>query len=467
MSVLSPQQILERLSRRLDLLKGGRDADPRQHTLRATIEWSYELLDTDERRLFARLSVLRGGCTLDAAEAVVDADLDTVQSLVDKSLLRRRDERFWMLETVREYAAERLLVSEEAETIRNRHLDHLVTLAERAYEERFELDSKWLPLLDAERDNIRAALEWAGVARPNAEAQLAGAVAYYWNWRGYGGEARTQVGGALARYPVRDGLRARALTHFAELGNVLGSSEQESLGDLREALEICREQGDPLGEGLALELIGYTHQAAGDDEASRRALDESLAVRARAGAPELASARARAGLCALLVSAGDADRAERMATELYELGVKYNARRSKQSALHYLADCPLLTGDYEEAERRYMQALVHAQESGILAQRTEELLGVAMSKAGQGDHARAVTLAEAAYAQQRREGRTGANPRHFWARFQERFIGGARARLSPEELEAAERAGREADFDAVVENVLQQADVRSQSRMNP
>ena len=107
-------QILERLSGRLDLLKGGRDADPRQQTLRATIEWSYDLLSDEEQRLFARLSVFAGGCTLEAAEEVCDADLDTLQSLVEKSLLRFSNERYWMLETIREFARERLEQTGEA-----------------------------------------------------------------------------------------------------------------------------------------------------------------------------------------------------------------------------------------------------------------------------------------------------------------------------------------------------------------
>jgi predicted ATPase len=102
---LSPAQVLERISQRLDLLKGGRDADPRQQTLRATIEWSYDLLSPEEQQLFARLSVFAGGCTLEAAEEVCDADLDTLQSLVEKSLLRFTNERYWMLETIREYAS--------------------------------------------------------------------------------------------------------------------------------------------------------------------------------------------------------------------------------------------------------------------------------------------------------------------------------------------------------------------------
>ena len=107
-SVLSPAQILERLSQRLDLLRGGRDAEARQQTLRATIEWSYELLTEEEKRLFAGLSVFAGGCTLEAAESVCDADLDTLQALVEKSLIRFADGRFWMLETISEFALERL-----------------------------------------------------------------------------------------------------------------------------------------------------------------------------------------------------------------------------------------------------------------------------------------------------------------------------------------------------------------------
>src|SRR4029078_312731 len=100
--------MLERLAGRLDLLKAGRGVDPRQQTLRATIEWRYDLLVEHERLLCERLSIFRGGCTLEAAEEICQADIDTLQSLIDKSLLRRQGERFWMLETIREYAAEQL-----------------------------------------------------------------------------------------------------------------------------------------------------------------------------------------------------------------------------------------------------------------------------------------------------------------------------------------------------------------------
>src|SRR5207249_9443862 len=129
----SPAQILERLSKRLDLLKGGRDADARQQTLRAAIEWSYELLDEDDKHLFARLAVFVGGCALESADQVAEADLETLQSLVAKSLLRHTGERFWMLETIREYAEERLVESSEAHELGRRHAEYFLALGEEAY----------------------------------------------------------------------------------------------------------------------------------------------------------------------------------------------------------------------------------------------------------------------------------------------------------------------------------------------
>ena len=131
--MFSPEQLVERLAQRLDLLKAGRDADPRQQTLRATIEWSYDLLEPEEQQLFRALSVFAGGCTYEAAEAVCDADPDTLQSLLDKSLIRRREEggspRYWMLETILELAAEHLRTAAEDVEVRRRHAEHYLEVA--------------------------------------------------------------------------------------------------------------------------------------------------------------------------------------------------------------------------------------------------------------------------------------------------------------------------------------------------
>jgi len=185
-SVLSPAQILERLSQRLDLLKGGRDAETRQQTLRATIEWSHDLLNDKELELFSRLAVFAGGCTLEVAEEVAEADLDTLQSLVDKSLLRHTEERFWMLETIREYALECVEQSGEAEELRQRHAEYFLALAEEAEPHAREVDAAWLNRLDREADNLRAALDWLGVSEETQLVlRLAGALNDFWGPKGY------------------------------------------------------------------------------------------------------------------------------------------------------------------------------------------------------------------------------------------------------------------------------------------
>jgi len=439
-NVLSPVQILERLSKRLDLLKGGRDAEARQQTLRAAIEWSHDLLDEQEQKLFARLSVFRGGCTLEAAEQVAHADLDVLQSLVDKSLVRHSEERFWMLETIREYAAERLVAGEAAKEVSERHLNYFLELAERAYEERLTANDIWFPILEAELDNLRSALDWATASEPRVEAQLAGAIADTWMVRGHAPEARERLAGAVARYDNRDSIRARALTHLGELDDDLATLEQ--------GLSLWRELGDARGEGLALEAIGWTHDYQGDYVAAQEAHEASLSVRRRAGIRELEGAPARAGLCHVLVASGEVDRAEAMAHKLLEVAAE---PRMKELALHFLADCPLVSGHYAEAERRYLRALSYAHSAGLPGRAVDEVVGVAMSLSGQGQFSRAVRLAEAAYVKQEE---LGMGTDRWWKTMQEWFIGGARAQLSADERAAAELAGNEAGFDAVLKELL-------------
>ena len=449
---LSPAQILERLEQRLPLLTGGaRDLPERQRTLRATIEWSHDLLTDDEQAAFRRLAVFRGGATPEAAEAVARTDLDTLQSLIDKSLLRQREGRFWMLETIREYATERLDASGELAATRDAHLDHFLEIAERAYEERVAGESKWFPLIMAELDNIRAALDWAAGARAEAEAQLAGAVSWYWDWTGHELEAQRRLVAALSRYPRRDRIRARGLTY---LGWSSQSEMAQAMAWISEALDLWRELGDVEGEALAVEALGYLHVSLAEHEPATQAFERSIALRRQADAPELDQAEAMLGLCRVFASEHDVARLEPLANRLLELGMRHEHGSTLTMARHYLADCPLIAGDYVEAERRYRAALASARRSGQAAQCPTELLGVAMALAGQGDHARAVRLAAAAYARREAFGYTGPSSIKWWREMQERHIGGARARLAPDELEEAERAGRAAPFEDVLDEVL-------------
>ena len=165
---LSPDQILARLDRRLPLLSGGpRDAPQRQRTLKATIDWSYELLSDEERCLFARLAVFAGGCTLAAAQAVCQADLDTLQALVDRSLVRSDGERYWMLQTLREYALERLELAGEENELRRRHHEWFADLLDAEAVDVHDLHPENIArrtrssARPQERENIKSALAWA------------------------------------------------------------------------------------------------------------------------------------------------------------------------------------------------------------------------------------------------------------------------------------------------------------------
>jgi predicted ATPase/class 3 adenylate cyclase len=246
--VLSPQQLLERLSAQLDLLKGGRDADPRQQTLRATIEWSHDLLDEEEQRLFARLSVFRGGCTLEAAEQVADADIDVLQSLVDKSLVRHTNERFWMLETIRQYARERLAKSGVEGEARRRHAEHFLAFAEHARGPTRDFSRDYFARIEGEHDNMRLALEWArDLDDGETLLRLAAALADYWGMSGFYREARVWQTLALERGSTP--LEARKDVLWDAIGLAL---DQEDLGRAETLIEEFRDLVERTGDARRL-----------------------------------------------------------------------------------------------------------------------------------------------------------------------------------------------------------------------
>jgi predicted ATPase len=180
--LLSAGALLRRLERRLPLLTGGtRDAPKRQRTLRGTIEWSYELLDDDAKRLFARLTVFAGSFSLDAAEAICDASLDSLSALVDLSLLKSSGEdRFLLLETIREYAAERFDELDDGDEIRRRHIEFFLAFADEAYRNRIDDEAEWAAKLQLDHDDLRAALDWLTRTDDARELSLTGALGWFW-----------------------------------------------------------------------------------------------------------------------------------------------------------------------------------------------------------------------------------------------------------------------------------------------
>ena len=282
-SVLSPRQIVERLSDRLDLLKGGRDAEDRQQTLRATIEWSHDLLTETEQRLFARLGAFVGGCTVDAAESVAEADLDVLQSLVEKSLVRHTEERFWMLETIRDFALERLEQADAAAALRRRHFEYFRDLAEEAKPQLAEADqAEWLDRIEAERANVRAALEWAlGSGEPQLALELAAALGRFWWVRGPA-EGLAWLERGLSRTEGAPLVRAAALDAAGGSAWFLGDHER-ALRLFEEGLAIYRELEDRQGIGEMLNRLGPPLGAAGRHDEADRVVEEAASIHRELG----------------------------------------------------------------------------------------------------------------------------------------------------------------------------------------
>ena len=274
--VLTPLQILDRLGQRLDLLKGGRDASPRQQTLRATIGWSHDLLTGDEKQLFARLAVFAGGCTLDAAEDVCDADLDVLHSLVDKSLLRHTGDRFWMLETIREFAAERLEAAGGSSAVRAAHAEFFGSLAERAdpHIQHGADQHEWADRIADESDNLRAAVGFALGEAPEIALRLVASLAFFVWLRGGFTEVRTWVDEALAKGNSASLLwRGRALICGAVVADRQGDVEAATrYAD--EAFAVASAAGDGFGIASALRERGKAALHAGDRERSRGIYEE-------------------------------------------------------------------------------------------------------------------------------------------------------------------------------------------------
>jgi predicted ATPase/class 3 adenylate cyclase len=427
--LLSPEALLERLDRALSLLTGGaRDAPERQRTLRATMEWSHDLLDEESKRLFARLSVFLGSFPLGVAEAVCDADLDVLAALVDLSLLKPiAEDRFLMLETIREFAAEQLEASGEADELRRRHANAFRSLAAECYARRVDAEAESSKRLESDHDDLRAALEWLAAHDPDAELELAGALGWFWLSHSHLNEGRGRLTDALARSRAEGSVRATALT---AVGGIAGwQGDVGGTAWLDEGIAQWRELGDVAELAYALETLGWVHFVLGDNPPGLAVFEESLELRRTSG-DALGEMRSLAGVCQMLVAEGEVDRAEPLSRELLELGRDRGDLRSEHFGHHFLGDCALIRGDYDEAEDLYRASLRAALPLGDLLETSFEVQGVGMSAVGRGDWERGLRLAAAGSALWESIGATVSVP--FWNALLDRYVGTARERLGAE-----------------------------------
>jgi predicted ATPase/DNA-binding CsgD family transcriptional regulator len=373
-SVLGPADIAERLGDRFRLLTGGSAmAEPRHQTLAAALGWSYDLLTSEEATLLRRMSVFAGGATLHAVEDICTGDgvprrdaVDLLTSLVAKSLViadtTRPRARYRLLETVRAYGHERLEETEEIEAVRTRHAAWCVTQVERAWHQVGVGNERyWVAALEADHDNLRAALEWAIGARSAVALRLAGALTLFWKTRGYLREGQDWLRRALDAVPgAPPPARARALYGLGML-SIMRGDVAAARAAVEESLAVARTARLRRAEAQALNLLGFISIFAQDPLAAKPVLEESVAMaRADGDVGSLISSLSLYGRAHLLL--GDVNEARRVFQECFDLADETGETPS--AALIGLGWTTLGAGEWRRSEELFRRALTIVRHAG-------------------------------------------------------------------------------------------------------
>ncbi len=468
MKLLPPQALLTRLGQSLQVLTGAaRDLPARQQTLRNTIEWSYRLLDAAEQRLFRRLSIFAGGCTLEAIEAVymaLDGNqgagqvLDRIASLIDKSLLQQTEQqegepRLTMLETIHEYGLEVLAASGEMESMRQAHAEFFLRLAEEAEPGfRGAQQGMWLECLEREHDNLRAVMQWlleqrGAEQRREMALRLGSALAEFWYVRGHHSEGLRFLEQALVGSEgVAPSVCAKALYATGDMAINVGDQDRAQLL-FEEGLALSRELGDTAGIACFIHGLGWVAWSRGNFPAARRLAEEALALWREVGDKEcipwalhllasLASqqgeyARARAlceesmtthresgnkgglahDLCqlaeVLLVSQGDRATVHSLLEESLALSKELGDKLGLANYFSLAGQLALLQGDVVRARQLAEESVTLYRELGVQQDIATSLSVLGEVEASQGNYAMARSLYEESLAIARKRGDKG------------------------------------------------------------
>jgi predicted ATPase len=390
-SLLTTEQLLERLGSRLDFLRGARDAEVRQRTLRATIEWSHELLTPDEQRLLAALSVFRGGWSIAATERVCEADVELLQSLADKSLVRRTASgRFFMLETIREFAAEQLEPERRDELVRR-----LLELLTETFEPNLRVVASETALMElalAERPNVDVALDWT-IARGGAEAGLAlmSTLELYWATNDpLGARSRLDALFDLAGEDLDRRVYARARRVRASTYDMTGQSPLAE-PDYQRALDAFRELADEEEADHLLIRIAIAARYSADFERSTRLTTEAL-ERTRARGNRSDEAMALHNLAMVAFEQGDLEEGVRLAHEAASAAESVGFTWWRGVTLLSAAERLIAAGDLQAARSEYRDGLTTLASVPDLVNVPIGLAAGAAMAAGEGDAVRAGTL---------------------------------------------------------------------------
>lgn len=462
--LLTPRTLLARLMSRLDTLTGGaQDLPARQRTLRSTIAWSYNLLDEAEKTLFARLSVFRGGCSLEAIEAVCSANLpldvfDVLTSLVDKSLIQQKESlegepRFIMLETLYEYATERLKESGEAEKIYKAHAEYFVQLAERAEPEmRLSQQLYWFRVIETEYENMRTVLKWS---LADGDATLGGrlAAALYLFWFAYGHHAEghhwtqqmlAHVESIPAMYQARLIFAAGHMTFLYDF--------ETAKHYFKRALALSRDAGDKVNSAWSLVFVGYTRM--NELETAVSLIEEGLSLfRELNHKPGIAQALNIIGEVTRLK--GDDERAKRAYEECLVVSQETGETRRLGFLLGNLAFIAQHEGDYERATDLGKQALRIAFELNNRLDIADIMAGLAgiMGETGQPERAARIFGSWEAALERMGAVSQPTNKPEF-----ERSIAAVRAQLDPKIFAAAWAEGRTISLEQSILSILENSE---------
>ena len=422
--VLAVEQISERLSDSLALLTGGgRTLSSRQRTLRSSLDWSYTLLDDQEKRLFGRLAVFSGGWSLEAAEAVCSGEgiehgdvLDLLDGLVDKSLVMvgataRGMTRYRMLEPIRQYARLKLEESGEADETRIRHAAFFLALAEEAEPELVGPGQDlWVARLKAEHDNLRAALSWT-LQREEGEVGLrfGGALWRFWHDRGYVSEGSRWLERVLAGGPEAAPARVRALEGLGWHLQLQGDLDRADAA-YREMLRLSRALDDKGNVATALNSLAILAVTRGDNERAGALLEENLSVLGELEEEGIATTRTRYfvfNLLGVLALNEEKDYAKGIALweESLALARKAGDTFHVGTTLSNLGYATVLLGDYQRAATLSDESLKVARELSNAEIVPENLVNLGLATLGQGDHERAAASLQEALSMSHNTGR--------------------------------------------------------------
>jgi predicted ATPase/DNA-binding winged helix-turn-helix (wHTH) protein len=398
--MLSPIAILDRLQSRLELLTSGAlDLPLRQQTLRKTIDWSYELLTQAEARLFRRLAVFIGGCTLEAADAVCNTNLDlgidvfdVLSSLVDKNLIQRMDRagaepRFWMLETIREYAFERLVASNEHSITRRAQAAYCLVLAEEGNPELGPADrTRWLAQCDAEIDNLRFALDWLfEVKELDWSLRLCSALFRFWDMREHLTEGRTRLEMVLRLAGTGWSKERARIAQFLGALTTAQGDYAAAKQFLSQSLSLYEEIDDELGIAASLNALAISAQDRGDYVTAQSYFERSLACW-RMLPDRLALARCLHNLANVVKIRGDYPRAGWALREAASIFEELGDRSGCAWSINQQGDIARAQGDITNARRLYRSALSAFRSAGDEWGAARSLTDLAYIDCEQGDH---------------------------------------------------------------------------------